>query len=150
MRISSRVEYGINALIDIAAASEKGSPITAQQIASKHSFSVKFLEQILSSLRQNKFVYAEKGRLGGYRLLKKPENITLTSIIEILDDSIFGSTEQDIPNSSHEKDFILDEIYSDFNNCLVNYADNITLKELCERDNSHKECDNENGYMYYI
>ena len=78
MKISTRVEYGILALTDIAMYSECGSSVSAPDIAVRQNISHKYLEQILIHLRQAGLIRAQKGLHGGYTLSRPADRIRLS------------------------------------------------------------------------
>ena len=51
MRVSTRVEYGMLALTDIALHSENGSTVSGPEITERQEISQKYLEQILTQLK---------------------------------------------------------------------------------------------------
>ena len=59
MKFSTRVEYGMLALTDIALNSGEGKSVAGPDIAERHEISQKYLEQILTHLKQAK--HLEKG-----------------------------------------------------------------------------------------
>ena len=77
MRVSTRVEYGLMALVDIAIHSENGESVSTTEIADRQKISQKYLEQILPQLRQAGLIKAQKGLRGGYRLGKPAEEVLL-------------------------------------------------------------------------
>ena len=70
MKVSTRVEYGMLALTDIAMHSESGSRVSAPDIAERQGISQKYLEQILTHLKQAGLIRAQKGLRGGYALTR--------------------------------------------------------------------------------
>ena len=52
MKISTKVECGIIAIADIAMNSENGETVTVYSVAERRGLSGKYLEQVLTSLRQ--------------------------------------------------------------------------------------------------
>ena len=80
MRVSTRVEYGLIALMDIALHSENGSCVATWEIARRQNISKKYLEQILPQLRTGGFIKAQKGIRGGYTLACSPGYVTLINI----------------------------------------------------------------------
>lgn len=61
MKISTKVECGIIALIDIAIHSENGEAVAVSSISKRQNISVKYLEQILVALRQAHLIRGIKG-----------------------------------------------------------------------------------------
>ena len=98
MRVSTRVEYGLIALMDIALHSENGSCVATWEIARRQNISKKYLEQILPQLRTGGFIKAQKGIRGGYTLACSPGYVTLADILNALDISVLE--EMEIPDSS--------------------------------------------------
>ena len=88
MKVSTRVEYGMLALTDIALYAEKGSSVSAPEIAERENISRKYLEQILTHLKQAGLIRAQKGLRGGYVLSRSPGTIRLSEILNALDNSI--------------------------------------------------------------
>jgi len=87
MKLSSKATYGIEALFEIAInAGFEG--ITSRKIADARDIPLRFLEQVLSTLRKNKLVKSNCGRSGGYLLAKEPREITLLQAIEALEGAV--------------------------------------------------------------
>ena len=70
MNLSKKSRYGITALIDLAVYA-KDQCVQLSSIAERNNISVKYLEQIFSSLRKAGLVRSVKGPQGGYLLAKK-------------------------------------------------------------------------------
>lgn len=85
--LSRKTKYGIKALAYIAKQSNK-QPVQATKIAKSENISLKFLENILLSLRKSGFLGSKKGKGGGYYLIKDPAEIPMTSIIRVLEGPI--------------------------------------------------------------
>ena len=92
MKVSTRVEYGMLALTDIALHSGNGSSVPAPEIAERQGISQKYLEQILTHLRQAGLIRAQKGLRGGYTLTRAADKISLAEVINALDNTILEET----------------------------------------------------------
>ena len=87
MRISRRAEYALRALILIASdPSEKVHQI--QDLSERGNIPVKFLEQILLNLRNEGLLTSKRGVGGGYSLRKRPSDMFVLEIVELLDGPI--------------------------------------------------------------
>lgn len=84
MKLSKRSEYGIRALIDLAFVYDQG-PIHTENIADREKIPVKFLQQVLLTLKHAGILHSKKGATGGYYLARVPEEITLGEVIRVLD-----------------------------------------------------------------
>lgn len=86
MRFSTRAEYGLRAMVNLAQNYPQKRSI--KEIAKEETISVKYLEKLMSELKKNNLVKSLRGKEGGYVLGEKPERITAGKIIEILEGSI--------------------------------------------------------------
>ncbi|MCM2294601.1 Rrf2 family transcriptional regulator [Allorhizobium sp. BGMRC 0089] len=82
--LSMKGKYGLKALYHLAGLPE-GVVVQSVEIAETHGMSKKFLDAILAELRNSGFVFARKGRGGGYCLTRKPEEIMLGHALRVLD-----------------------------------------------------------------
>src|SRR5690554_6163 len=85
--LSNKTKYGIKALVHLYRNAEQG-PISAYKIAEAENISHKFLESILLLLKKNGILASKKGKIGGYYLLKKPDEIMMTDIFRLLNGPI--------------------------------------------------------------
>lgn len=85
MKISAKVDYALQAVIEIAVSTEKELLISAEEISTKHQIPEKFLEGILTLLRKSGIVNSYRGPSGGYELAKSPETITVADLFRIID-----------------------------------------------------------------
>lgn len=89
MKLSSKSKYGIVAMIDLGLAYEQQDQyVVLKTIAQKRNISEAYLERLLAKLKKANLVTAQRGSLGGYRLTKSPKEITLTEILNTLEDSL--------------------------------------------------------------
>ena len=86
MKISTRVRYGLKALVYIAEKSREDKLVRIKEIADDQNISVRYLEQILFKLKNENIIEGKRGPNGGYRLAKNPEEITLHELYKILDE----------------------------------------------------------------
>ncbi len=87
MKLSKRSEYGLRALLDLAAHPDEGA-VRLQDLAERNNIPVKFLEQIFLTLRNAGIVRSQVGARGGYMLARPAEEITLGQVIRTLDGTI--------------------------------------------------------------
>jgi len=80
MNISVKSEYALAALLDLATQPE-GEPVKIADIARRQRIPQKFLELILSSLKQGGFVESRRGAEGGYRLARPAAQIHIGEVL---------------------------------------------------------------------
>ena len=73
MDISVKGEYALRAVFELCSRGS-GEPIKIADIAAKQGIPQKFLELILSQLKQGGFLNSRRGASGGYSLAKAPES----------------------------------------------------------------------------
>ncbi len=83
MLISSKSEYGLRALIDIAAHEDVG-PVGRSGIAERQRIPLAFLTQVLRTLVAGGLLESTRGPAGGYRLSRKPGRISVLDVITVL------------------------------------------------------------------
>lgn len=88
MHLSQRSDYAFRALVELSQAHIKGEWLTAKDIASKEGIPIKFLEQIMLTLRHAGLVKSRMGVKGGYTLAKAPNEITFGTVIRIFEGPI--------------------------------------------------------------
>ncbi len=85
--LSKKTKYGLKALTYIAR-KQSDSPVLISEIATQENISKKFLETILLLLKNTGFLGSKKGKGGGYYLIKDPKEVTLASLIRVLEGPI--------------------------------------------------------------
>ncbi len=86
MKFSTRAEYGLKAIINLANAYPEQRSIT--EIAKEERISVKYLERLMGEFRKSDLVKSSKGKAGGYALIRKPSRVAVGEVIEIVEGPI--------------------------------------------------------------
>ena len=84
MDVSVKSEYALRAVFDLACR-ESSDPVKIAKIAERQQIPQKFLELILSQLKQGGFLDSRRGAEGGYFLARPPEAITVGDILRHID-----------------------------------------------------------------
>lgn len=150
MKVPMKVQLGIMAMIDIATNSQGGRVVTTTSISKRQNISPKYLEQILPALRLAMLIRSQKGSNGGYIITKPCNQITLKDIINALDPNILSDVYFDTNNKNSTMiDTINDDLWNNMTSYLQDYAEKITLKDIC--DDYRQRLDNQEAqFMYYI
>jgi Rrf2 family protein len=82
--ISQRARYAFKALFRLARAGV-GESVQIKEICEADRIPRPFLEQILLELKRSGFLGSRRGKEGGYFLLRDPSQITLASVLRLLD-----------------------------------------------------------------
>lgn len=84
MRISSRCEYGLRAMVYLAG-HETGRPVPLPEIAAGEGIPAPFLERILARLREAGLVKATRGVSGGYQLARPAADVAVGEVVTTLE-----------------------------------------------------------------
>lgn len=159
MKISTKGRYGLRALVDLAAnggnagnigntGSTGNAAVSLVNIAQRQKISLNYLEQVFAALRKTGIVKSVKGAQGGYILSKKPESITLSEILTVLEGKFSIVDELDDRRGGDKIRQTLNELVWDRINESVNsFLEEKTLAELVE---NYRKLNQEEGNMYYI
>ena len=87
MQLTTKGRYAVTAMLDLAS-NESARPVTLDMISQRQNISLSYLEQLFAKLRKASLVKSVRGPGGGYLLNVSAENVTLTQIIEAVDENI--------------------------------------------------------------
>ena len=83
MRVSAKVDYALRACAELAASGD--GPVKGDRIAQAQQIPLKFLENIMTDLRQGGLVRSQRGAEGGYWLARPADEITLAQVIRAVE-----------------------------------------------------------------
>jgi Rrf2 family protein len=84
MRVSAKADYAVRAAVEMATAPE-GAPVKGEAIAAAQDIPLRFLENILTEMRQHGLVHSRRGQEGGYWLTRPADDITIAEVIRSVD-----------------------------------------------------------------
>jgi Rrf2 family cysteine metabolism transcriptional repressor len=82
--LSQKCQYSIRAVFELARQYGRG-PIRISEIAEAQAIPTRFLEVILTQLKQAGFVQSKRGTAGGYLLAKSPDRIAVGEIVQFVE-----------------------------------------------------------------
>ena len=85
MWVSTRAQYGMRALVEIALSSE---PTSLKVVSDRQLISQHYLEQIIAVLRRAGIVESTRGAYGGYRVARPLADITALEVVELMEGSL--------------------------------------------------------------
>ena len=88
--ISQKMKYALKALLVLADEAEKAKPeaLTIEEIAKRSGTPKRFLEHILLEIRNAGVIASTRGRSGGYSLIKRPSEVSLSELLRTIDGPI--------------------------------------------------------------
>ncbi|WP_404294348.1 RrF2 family transcriptional regulator (plasmid) [Microvirga sp. RSM25] len=136
--LTAKGKYGLKALIHLAEI-PTGELVQVPDLAKANNIPKKFLDAILGDLRNAGIVQSRKGKSGGYRLARPPEEIKVGSIVRVLDGPLAP-----IPCASHTRYHPCDDcdvitcqvrhIMLRVRNAIAEVLDHTTLAQLRDSD----------------
>ncbi len=132
MRLTTRSEYSLLSLVYLARQKED-TFIKVEDICDKYKISKKYLEQLLTVLKQNRYVVARRGSSGGYKLSKSPKEITVAEIIRLFDGALAPVESVSQYFFSHtplEKEKKILTVMKDIRDYISEKLENLTLEDI--------------------
>lgn len=140
MYISTKGRYALRLMLDLAENSENGQNIPLKKVAERQGISLKYLEQIITSLCKAGYVKSIRGAQGGYRLAGDPADYTVSMILSLTEGSLAPiSCLEDEKNLCARSEycptlFVWERLYASIKDTL----DGITLKDILDHQKSMK------------
>jgi len=85
MIFSAKTEYGLVALLELAAAQPAGGVLQVAEIAQRQGIPDRYLEQMLTSLRRARILRSIRGPRGGYQLARPAAEIRVAEVVHCLE-----------------------------------------------------------------
>jgi Rrf2 family protein len=87
MMFSTKAEYGVRVMVELARRAGKG-PVPLAEIAADDGLPLAYLEHLVARLRKAGLLDSRRGAHGGYLLARAPEEITMAEVVQALEGSI--------------------------------------------------------------
>lgn len=84
MKISTRGEYGVRAMVALASNYGQG-PMSIASVAKSSSVPYAYLEQLIVPLRRAGLVESRRGAHGGYQLTRSPELVRIGEVYRVME-----------------------------------------------------------------
>ena len=133
--ISTKGRYALRVMVDLAEHPSDGY-VPLKEIAKRQEISDKYLESILKTLVQNRFLVGLRGKGGGYKLTKPPESYKVGEILRLTEGSLapVACLEEgygDCPQKGRCRTLPMwEKLYS----LLQDFFDGITIADLMAHD----------------
>lgn len=136
MMISTKGRYALRFLIDIAEHQAQGY-VPLRDAARRQDISEKYLEIIVKALVQGGLLAALRGKGGGYRLSRRPEEYTVREILAVTDGPLAPVTCLEEGQTCARTDRCPTRaLWQGLDQVISAYLDRYTLADLIDRDSS--------------
>ncbi len=124
MRLTSKGRYAVRAMLDLTFHSN-GNPVRLQEISTRQSISLHYLEQLFRKLRTGKVVKSVRGPGGGYVLARNQDEISVKDVLDCVGENINPARDiLGVPSSGIE--IMKDESGNDINAIVDTKEFNLT------------------------
>lgn len=137
MKLSVRGEYALRALL-VLGLNYHQPVVSIQTISAQQNIPKRFLEQILNDLKSAGVVESKRGVAGGYRLARRPEEITLAAVVRHIEGAL--APVSCVSERFYEKCSCPDEsrcairsVMKEVREAVVKIVERVTVAELCDR-----------------
>ncbi len=141
MKLSNKGRYAVQALADLAR-NDLQKPTNLTEISLRQGISLSFLEQIFLKLKNNNLVKSSRGPLGGYILSRSPDDITISNIIEAVDEKVKTvACRRESKKGCHGKSSkcITHDLWDDLENHINNFFKKNTLRDIAYKMEKKKQ-----------
>lgn len=135
MLVTQKCRYALRAIFALARHSGQG-PVKIAQVAAEQKIPFRFLEVILSQLKQGGFAESRRGTEGGYLLARDPAAISVGDIVRFVDGPIYPSGGRDEDMNDDE---VFNAVWEEARDAVFEVIDNITVADLVLRDQALRE-----------
>lgn len=141
MMVSTRGRYALRVMIDLAKQNRENY-IPLRDIAQRQDISEKYLESIVKVLTKEGLLEGLRGKGGGYRMTRSPEEYTVYDILKLSEGSLSPVSCLECDGSSKGCSRAADcptlPMWKELDDMIRNYFTNITIADLV---NNHRAGD---------
>ncbi len=133
MKLNTKTRYGVRTMIELAM-DFGGKGLLQKEISERQAISYKYLDHIISALKARGLIVNVEGKKSGYRLSRKPEEITVYDIYKAFEAEMLivdcigpdGKCTNDMSCASQE-------LWFGLNTKIIDYLKTYNLKQLSEK-----------------
>jgi len=136
MKISTKGRYALRVLVDLAE-HRSDEFVALKTMAERQNISKKYLEQIVPLLNRGGLLITGRGYQGGYKLSKRPDQITVGEVLRLTEGDlepvtclIGGHPEQVCERAA---DCPTLPVWQGLSKTINNYLDSITIQDIVDQ-----------------
>lgn len=141
MKISQKCLYALRAIFELAKRQGQG-PTKIAELAEAQAIPRRFLEGILTQLKQAGFVKSFRGHNAGYVLVRSPEELTVREVVEFIEGPV-GPTACLLNKAKEDNcplwaDCIFIEMWEEIRGAILQIYERTTIADLIKREADSK------------
>ena len=135
MRVSTKSDYALRALIEIACRESGGErkAISAEELGRAQDIPHGFLQAILADLRRSGIVVSQRGQSGGWRLARAASDVSVADVIRAVDGplvSVYGLRPEAVSYSGNAE--VLQRVWIAARSSLRDVFEAVSIAGLAE------------------
>jgi len=146
MKVSTKGDYGVRALVELAHHFGQG-PVQSAEIAARQEVPEPYLDQLLTTLRRAGFIRSVRGPQGGHALIREPREVKLSEVMLALEGSLAPLACVDDPEACTKSGGCVQrEVWVRVRDATLDILEGVTIADLAVKETEY----NKNGGRYYI
>jgi Rrf2 family protein len=140
VRITSKGRYGLKAMMELATIDSQDVLLKTREISERQTIPLKYLEQIINTLKKQNLVTSVRGSEGGYRLARPAHDISIFEILNSLEGDLSIIDKNDPSWGQGAQGVFWTELEDQIRRILE-----VPLADFCAQNQAATD-----GLMYYI
>jgi len=137
MQLTTKGRYAVTAMLDLAS-DKSAKPVTLDIISQRQNISLSYLEQLFAKLRKASLVKSVRGPGGGYLLNVSAEDVSLTQIIEAVDENIDLRRCHGLRNCNRGKQCLSHHLWCEVSDQIRDFLSTRTLQQVIDDYNANE------------
>lgn len=137
-KISKKCRYGLRAIFELALRGTS-EPVKIQDISSAQAIPQRFLEVILSELKQGGFVESRRGSNGGYILSRSSDDLTVEEIISFLQGDDRKEEQNGHRSWKYRGDYVFSKLWKEVSLAISSVYGATTFAGLVREELGHSQ-----------
>ena len=140
MNVTTKGRYALRVMMDLAQHREDGY-ISLKTVADRQGYSMKYLEMIVGSLKKAALVESSRGKEGGYRLLRDPEDYTVGEVLRCIEDNLapVACIKAGTVECEHAEGCMTVPMWKELDDITNAYLDTVSLADLLSGEKWKKQ-----------
>ena len=143
MQLTTKGRYAVTAMLDLAS-NESTSSVTLDLISQRQNISLSYLEQLFAKLRKAELVKSVRGPGGGYLLNINAEEVSLTQIIEAVDENIDLRRCHGAKDCNRGKQCLSHHLWCEVSDQIRGFLSTRNLQQVIDDYNANEKVSNKN------
>lgn len=131
MNVTTRGRYALRVMLDLAQHGGSGF-VSLKTVAERQDISMKYLEAIVCELKKAGLLESGRGKEGGYRLSRTPEDYSVGEILRVLEDNLapVACIKAGSVDCAHAGECMTLPMWRELDELTNAYLESITLQDL--------------------